>query len=209
MRISEADILIVPGYAGSPRDHWQTRWEQKLSTARRVEQRSWDEPDRDAWTTAVADAVNASERPVVIVAHSLGVAAVVHAVPLFRRPVSGAFLVSPPDVGNPEIEPASLRAFGPYPREPLPFPSVVIASRNDPWMGFHTAQALARRWDSTLVDAGDCGHINAESHLGDWSFGREQLALLLDRPLATPNHPASQGNSASSVPLEQQSVSPG
>jgi len=171
MRISEADILIVPGYAGSPQDHWQTRWEQKLSTARRVEQRSWDEPDRDAWTTAVADAVNASERPVVIVAHSLGVAAVVHAVPLFRRPVSGAFLVSPPDVGNPEIEPPSLRAFGPYLREPLPFPSVVIASRNDPYSAHEAMEEAAAAWGSLFMDAGESGHINADSGHGPWPEG--------------------------------------
>jgi predicted alpha/beta hydrolase family esterase len=42
MRTSDADLLIVPGLGGSGPDHWQTRWEQKLSTARRVEQSDWE-----------------------------------------------------------------------------------------------------------------------------------------------------------------------
>jgi predicted alpha/beta hydrolase family esterase len=44
MKAADADILIVPGVNGSGPDHWQTRWERKLSTARRVEQADWDSP---------------------------------------------------------------------------------------------------------------------------------------------------------------------
>ena len=50
MRVNEVDILIVPGYQGSGPDHWQTRWEQKLSTAHRVEQAEWSKPVREDWT---------------------------------------------------------------------------------------------------------------------------------------------------------------
>jgi len=32
MRISEADILVIPGYRGSEANHWQSRWEARLST---------------------------------------------------------------------------------------------------------------------------------------------------------------------------------
>ena len=38
MKTSEADILIIPGWSSSGPDHWQTRWEKNLKTARRVEQ---------------------------------------------------------------------------------------------------------------------------------------------------------------------------
>ncbi|MGO7423684.1 alpha/beta hydrolase, partial [Rhizobium ruizarguesonis] len=38
MKASDADILIFPGYTNSGPGHWQSRWEAKLSTARRVEQ---------------------------------------------------------------------------------------------------------------------------------------------------------------------------
>ena len=63
--------------------------------------------------------------PVVLVAHSLGVPSVIHAIPHFRKRVAGAFLVAPPDVANPEIRPKHLMTFGPYPRDPLPFPSII------------------------------------------------------------------------------------
>ncbi|HDZ74761.1 MAG TPA: serine hydrolase family protein [Aurantimonas coralicida] len=171
MRVAEADILILPGYKGSPDDHWQTRWERRLSTARRVPQAEWTKPVRDDWMAAVADAVNTSARPVVLVAHSLGVAAAVQAIPRFERPVSGAFFVAPPEVENDAIRPRHLRTFGPYPRDPLPFPSVVVASRNDIFSSFEAAEDIAGAWGSLFIDAGEAGHLNAESGHGPWPEG--------------------------------------
>lgn len=187
MRISEADILIVPGYRGSNAGHWQTRWENKLSTARRVEQREWTKPVREDWVEAIAEAVNLSTRPVVLVAHSLGVATAVQAIPLYERRVAGAFFVSPPDVANPKIRPKHLMTFGPYPRDPLPFPSVVVASRNDPFSDFDAAEDIAGAWGSLFVDAGESGHLNAESGHGPWpegllTFGKFISGLPLDPP---------------------------
>ncbi len=78
MKVKEADILIVPGYTNSGPDHWQSRWQARLSTARRVEQAEWSKPVRDDWTANVAKAVNEAERPVVVIAHSLGVPSVVN-----------------------------------------------------------------------------------------------------------------------------------
>jgi Serine hydrolase len=57
------------GLGGSGPDHWQTRWEQKLSTARRVHQRDWDKPQRDEWVGAIATAIQTATRPVILVAH--------------------------------------------------------------------------------------------------------------------------------------------
>src|SRR4051795_2114 len=99
MRTSDCDILMVPGIGGSGPDHWQTRWERQLSTARRVEQASFDDPKRSEWVARIVTEVERATRPVVLVAHSLGVAAVAHAAPqLDGRRVRGAFLVSLPDV---------------------------------------------------------------------------------------------------------------
>ncbi|HYD14828.1 MAG TPA: alpha/beta hydrolase, partial [Hyphomicrobium sp.] len=36
MKTSDVDILIVPGWSSSGPDHWQSRWERTLKTARRV-----------------------------------------------------------------------------------------------------------------------------------------------------------------------------
>lgn len=181
MKVSEADILIIPGYTNSGPDHWQTRWEQKLSTARRVEQAEWSKPVREDWVTRVAEEVNASTRPVVLVAHSLGIPAAIHAIPQMKKRVAGAFLVAPPDVANPAIRPKHLMTFGPYPRLPLPFPSLMIASRNDPFGEYSHAEDIANAWGSFLIDAGESGHLNAESGHGPWPEGTMVFAQFLGR----------------------------
>ena len=62
-------------------------------------------------------------------------------------------------------------------------PSLLVASRNDPYMAYSRAVALARNWGSWLVDAGRSGHINADSDLGDWRFGQVTLSRLLSGAL--------------------------
>ncbi|WP_224543857.1 RBBP9/YdeN family alpha/beta hydrolase [Mesorhizobium sp. CA16] len=179
MKVKDADILIVPGYTNSGPEHWQTRWQSKLSTARRVEQAEWTKPVREDWTASVANAVNEAERPVVLVAHSLGVTAAVQAIPQFRKPVAGAFFVAPPDVSNPEIRPRHLMTFGPYSRDPLPFPSIVIASRNDPFCAFAVAEDIAAAWGSLFIDAGEAGHLNHDAGFGPWPEGSMTFAKFL------------------------------
>ena len=186
MKASEVDILIVPGYTTSGPTHWQSRWQEKLSTARRVEQAEWSKPVREDWVERMAEAVNISTRPAVIVAHSLGVATAIQAIPLYKKQVIGAFLVCPPDVANPNIRPKHLQTFGPYPRDPLPFPSTVIASRNDHFIDYAVADDLAASWGSLLVDAGESGHINAESGHGPWPEGIMVFTRFLSQ-LKLPN----------------------
>lgn len=181
MKASEADILIIPGYTNSGPGHWQTRWESKLATARRVEQSEWAKPVKDDWVQRLADEVNASTRPVVLVAHSLGVATAIHAIPLFKKKVAGAFLVAPPEVANPKIRPKHLMTFGPYPRDPLPFPTLTVASRNDPFGSYDHADDIAASWGSVLVDAGVSGHINEESGHGPWPEGTMVFAQFLGK----------------------------
>jgi predicted alpha/beta hydrolase family esterase len=181
MKVREADILMVPGYTNSGPSHWQTRWQAKLSTARRVEQAEWTKPVREDWSENVAQAVNEAAKPVVIIAHSLGIPAVIHAIPDFRNFVAGAFLVAPPDVANAGIRPRHLMTFGPYPRDPLPFPSITVSSRNDPFCAFEVAEDIAAAWGSLFVDAGDAGHINAESGYGPWPEGSMAFAQFLSR----------------------------
>jgi predicted alpha/beta hydrolase family esterase len=181
MKVKDADILIIPGYTNSGPQHWQTRWQGKLSTARRVEQAEWSKPVLEDWVGELARAVNEAEKPVVLVAHSLGVATAVQALPQFRNRVAGGFFVAPPDVANPAIRPKHLMTFGPYPREPLPFPSIVVASRNDPFSSFEAAEDIAGAWGSLFLDAGESGHINAESGHGPWPEGSMTFAQFMMR----------------------------
>lgn len=188
MKASEAEILIVPGYTNSGPDHWQSRWENRISTARRVEQAEWSKPVREDWVTRLIEEVNAATKPVVLVGHSLGVPTILHAVPQIAHRVAGALLVAPPDVANDSIRPKHLMTFGPYPRERLTFPAITIASRNDPFGTYEHAEDITSAWGSLLIDAGMSGHINAESGHGPWPEGGMVFAQFLSQLEAPKPH---------------------
>ena len=184
MRSSEADILVIPGLGGSGPDHWQSRWEAKIPAVRRVVQADWEKPERDTWRDRIVEEVERAARPVILVAHSLGVLAAVHAAPFLAKgesggKVKGGFLVAPPSVevlsGWDTLDPAFLAV----PGEPLPFPSLVIASRDDPYSSFADSEALARTLGAELIDAGFSGHINSESGHGPWPEGVMRFAAFL------------------------------
>ncbi len=181
MRTSDVDIVMVPGWQGSTPEHWQSRWERNLTTARRITLDDWVGSDKDQWVGAVITAVTASARPVVLVAHSLGAIATAHAgLKLPHGAIAGAFLVAPADVENAGIMAAGRRdspgpnrasASLPVPRERLPFPSMLIASADDPYCRLERARHFAAGWGSELVEVGPAGHINAESGHGPWPDG--------------------------------------
>ncbi|HML30739.1 MAG TPA: alpha/beta hydrolase, partial [Hyphomicrobium sp.] len=85
MKTSEVDILIVPGWQDSGPDHWQSRWERNLKTARRVIQQDWDNPDVEIWGDRIAKFAGGATQPVVVVAHSVGVPAVVFAADKLKK----------------------------------------------------------------------------------------------------------------------------
>ena len=107
------------------------------------------------------------------------VPAVIQAIPEFVKPIAGAFLVAVPDVANPKLRPKHLLTFGPYPRNPLPFPSITIASRNDPYCPFEVAEDIASAWGSLFIDAGEAGHLNSDSGFGPWPEGSMTFAKFL------------------------------
>ncbi len=187
-------ILTVPGLGNSGPGHWQTTWEARLPRCRRVDLGLWEDPHRNTWVNKLNLAIQRAEGPVVLAAHSLGC----HAVAWWaeyeqpRRPaaggpveagtVIGALLVAPPDVEDRPLD-RRLTRFAPVPEAALPFPSILVASRNDPYLTMAQARRLASNWDARLADAGEAGHINAASGVGDWAFGRLLLNTLLPQPL--------------------------
>ncbi len=181
MKIKQAELLIVPGYKGSGPDHWQSRWQNNLSTARRVEMGDWHKPVFEDWKSNLIKEVNKSTKPVIFIGHSIGAQVIVHAAPAFQVPIAGAFFVAPPDVENPAIRPRHLLTFGPYSREPLTFPSITVASRNDPFCSYEQAEEMAAAWGSLLVDAGQSGHIEPASGHGPWPEGLMVLSKFLAR----------------------------
>lgn len=188
MKSADADILIVPGWSSSGPDHWQTRWERSLKTARRVEQADWLNPDRNAWAERIRAEIAAAQRPVVLVAHSLGVVAAVHALLAPGAPsVAGAFLVAPADIDNAHLWPVTQGqrldptdgGFAPIPLGPLPCPSALIASANDPYCSLERARVFADAWSAKFWEAGEAGHINAASGHGPWPDGLMQFGWLM------------------------------
>ena len=76
--------------------------------------------------------------------------------------------------------PAEAAAFSPVPEECFRFPSLIVASTNDPYASLAYVEARAGQWGSELVNVGAKGHINSGSNLGDWSEGR-RILMEFDR----------------------------
>jgi len=136
----------------------------------------WERPDLETWLTVLGAAVQAQAAPPVIVAHSLGCLAVAHFAARGGR-ARASLLVAVPEPGGPEW-PEVAHSFAPVPLAPLGFSSIVVASHDDPYGSFAYASKCAKAWGSSLHDAGNAAHINAQSGLGDWPVGRKLLAEL-------------------------------
>lgn len=176
--------VIVPGWRNSGAGHWQTLWAQQLPRAVRVEQDDWLWPQREAWVTRIADTLRAQQGPIVLVAHSLGCIAAAHLPPESSACVLAALLVAPAD---PERR-GPLADFAPVPYHRLPYPSILVASDNDPFCPLRLAGAYARAWGSELVRLPGAGHINTASGHGDWPLGLKLLNSLaaIDGPVTAP-----------------------
>jgi len=179
-------VLTIPGLNNSGPGHWQSIWEAKRGDCSRVELGRWASPTRNVWVNrldaAIRDAARDNDAPIILAAHSLGCLAVAWWGALQSQPwgwpVAGALLVAPPDCDRMET-PETIGGFGPVPKAALPFPSIVVASRNDPYIFYERAHSIGKYWGSRIVDAGFAGHINAESDLGDWAFGQGLLEELI------------------------------
>uniref|UniRef100_UPI0025CD6CA7 RBBP9/YdeN family alpha/beta hydrolase n=1 Tax=uncultured Thiodictyon sp. TaxID=1846217 RepID=UPI0025CD6CA7 len=183
------------GFHGSGPGHWQTWMESQVRGARRVVGIDWEAPVLGAWVAAVRRQILRSPGRVWLVAHSFGcLVAVAAGVGLGGR-VAGAMLVAP---ANPERfsrqglrqagRPGAAGTLSAVLRRQRPgFPSLVVASSNDPWMPVRSLTGWTATWGSQLIGIGQAGHINAESGFGPWPGG---LALLEAFQSAVPPRPA-------------------
>lgn len=163
--------IIVPGWMNSGPAHWQSLWAENLPRVLRVEQDDWISPRKQPWVERLSETITQADGPVVVVAHSLGCIATAHLPPSVAQYIAGALLVAPADPERRSV----LSDFAPVPYKKLPYPSIVVASTNDPFCPVRLAAAYARAWGSEFVRLNDVGHINVESGHGEWPLG---LALL-------------------------------
>ena len=176
------NVLVLPGWQNSGPPHWQSLWEAGHGYTR-VEQHDWLRPLRGDWIARLEDVLLSRPEPSVLVAHSLGCLLVAAWAAHSRNThlVTAALLVAPGDVEREELAPM-LASWSPIVLLPLPFKSVLVGSRNDPYCSFERAQSFARHWGSEFKDLGEAGHINAESGLGAWPQGHGWLEALLEAP---------------------------
>lgn len=179
----EANVLVIPGWNGSGCGHWQTLWEEQYANFRRIQQQNWARPPRSDWVARIDEEVGRSDAHVVLVAHSLGCLAVAHWAAEGGRShrVDGAFLVAPPWLTDSDASPRELDGFLPMPHSPLPFPSLFVASENDPYLPIEIGRRLASAWGSEFVNVGRQGHINIASGHGPWRHGERLLTQFTGR----------------------------
>jgi uncharacterized protein len=182
MKSSEATILVIAGHTGAGEVHWQRRLISRLSSAQLVEQPDWLYGSLAVAIDALAAVVAAAPKPVVLIAHSAGCALVAHAVlQMDVSKIRGAFLVAAPSEASLRALDGIDPAFAYVPRDPLPFPSLLVASTDDPYCTMEEATDLASAWGSQLVEAGAAGHINTASGHGPWPEGMMRFAGFLSK----------------------------
>lgn len=173
----EVKVLTAPGLYGSGPLHWQTIWEE-MPGYQRIEQPDWNAPKREEWVNRIEAAVAKAGPDVVIAAHSLGCIALVHWALQTSLQIRGALLVAPADAERPAF-PEVAKGFTPIPMVHLAFNSIVVSSTNDEYASLERARTFANAWGSRFVNAGDKGHINAASNLGEWPAGQRLLKELI------------------------------
>lgn len=177
-------LLLVPGLRDETPGHWQAILARQSPDAVSLPALGRSNIDLAARMDQIEDAVQAIKGPVVVVAHSGGVIATVHWAQRTRAAIRGALLATPPLFAGPlgpefpALAEFHRHGWTPVPRSPLPFPTIVAASRNDPLGSYEGVCELARAWGARLFDLGESGHLNPASGFGPWPAANELVREL-------------------------------
>jgi predicted alpha/beta hydrolase family esterase len=176
--IDDVDILVLPGWKDSEPNHFLLHWVQAFPNMRRVEQDDWENATYANWAARLSEYVERCSRPTFILAYSLGTSLTMRwAQEGNVGRVAGAFLVAPSDRDQNDTPDGPIQGFGPMLLGRLPFPSTVVASRDDPRVSFARAKSFADAWGSDFMDAGAVGHF--DPRLGIWPQGLVMLGQFV------------------------------
>jgi predicted alpha/beta hydrolase family esterase len=137
-------FLLVPSARASSGSPWPAFPRRGSPGVHRVAAPAGAPPDLNRWAAVVASAIDGCGAPPLAVAHGFGALALLRAGFLFERRPAGAIFVAPDD---PDLH----GALGRLPRSALPYPSLLVASRDDPALKVTKAGALATRWGSRFA----------------------------------------------------------
>lgn len=171
--------VFVAGYGNSTEGHWQYAWHKRISNSYWVEQADWNSPDCADWVEALDALVQTIEGPILFVSHSLGGNTIVEWSRKSSANIFGAFMVAVPDVQS-EHFPNEISGYQTPPLEKLPFPSMVLASTNDPYSTLDRTGYYAQAWGSDQTIVGDLKHVNADSNIGEWPEGLDLLDKFIE-----------------------------
>lgn len=178
-------VLIVPGLRGHVADHWQTLLQARYAKTASVPPLEHDKLSCAARVAALAETIAKIDGPIILVAHSAGVMITVHWAQRHDAPIHGALLAAPADLEAPmpaeypTLDTLEEHGWLPIPRKPLPFRSIVAASRNDPLAAYDRVADMAADWRSCLVDLGEVGHLNPAAGFGPWADAEALIHDLL------------------------------
>ncbi|WP_434739448.1 RBBP9/YdeN family alpha/beta hydrolase [Micromonospora sp. SH-82] len=180
--------LVVPGRGVPYPEHWSHRWVTDHPDFHWAPEPPGPPYVAAERVAALHAAVTADAEPAILVAHSAGCLTVAVWARHHTGPVEAALLVTPPHL-DPGWSPAPGEAvdvvIDHVPRETLPFRSILVASRNDPYSTFEQFEAYARDWGAELFDAGAVGHLDSKTGFGPWPDG-ERLVRSLAHPGTPP-----------------------
>lgn len=182
-----AKIVIHPGYANSPPNHWQHYLAMRHSHSVWINQASWVNVDCQQWIEKIKQTIDEINDGIIFVAHSLGCIAFLHTILTLQQSslgkIQGALLVAPCDTEQLQDPEIIIAGFDPIPLSPLAFPTILVASMNDSYLSHKRAQQFAKDLNvNRFINLGYAGHINGDSNYGEW-----QEADLLIEQLQTPN----------------------
>ncbi len=184
-------VLLLPDIDSAGFGYWQEHWAASRIDCAGIAMGGADHPDRNSWITRLDQAIRRLDAPVVLVGHGVGALTIAWWAALLGQEVEadiiGALLVAPVDPAGEGHE--RMHAFAPLPSTILPFPSLVIASENDPGVSVDRAFDIARQWGSGFARFGECGHFGVGDGIGWWPQGEELLDRFID--MVEPGAPVS------------------